>query len=88
LRGLGDKVKYKAKSRNEQKNKRLHRAVKSSNDLKSLSYAIAINIKKKGIKPTLFFTRAVAATQAQQKKLLGNAFKLDIINSLKELNNN
>jgi hypothetical protein len=41
----------------ERKGKRLNQLVKK-NDLKSLSYAIATNIKKRGIKKTQYFTNA------------------------------
>lgn len=79
-------TKYKAKSKNERKNQRIKKLVESKDGrLTALSYAIATNIKKKGIKPTKFFTKAVATARQEQKKLFADALKLDIIESL---NNN
>lgn len=74
---------YKAMSKNEAKNKRIKKMVESADGkLTSLSYAIATSIKKKGIKPTKFFTNAVRDTKALQKKKYADALKLDIIESL------
>ena len=79
-------TKYKAISKNERKNQRIKKLVKSKDGLLTgLSYAIATNIKKKGIKPTKFFSKAIEATKKEQKRVYANAFKLDIIESL---NNN
>jgi len=79
--------KYKAKSKGERKNQRIGKMVESvDGKLTGLSYAIATNIKKKGIKPTKFFSKAVAATKARQKEVYAKAFKLDIIESLNDLN--
>lgn len=74
--------KYKAISKNEKKNQRIKKMVSSADSLKSLAYAVATNIKKKGIKPTYFFTKAVTATKAQSRKEFASAIKLDIIESL------
>lgn len=84
-RAIGGKIKYKAKGVNEEKNKQLHKTVSSSDNLKSLAYAISTNIKKKGIRPTKFFTDAVIATKKHQKESLGKAFKLDVIETLNNL---
>lgn len=82
-RSLGGRTKYKAVSRGEKKNKRINKAVNSVKSRESLAYAVATNIKKKGINPTLFFTNAVKATEKRSKKLFGDAIKVDIIESLK-----
>lgn len=74
--------KYKPISKTESKNKRLKKLSGSSNSQKSLAYAIATNIKKKGIKPTHFFSDAIKTAKEQQKKVIGDAFRLDIIESL------
>lgn len=80
-------TKYKAISRTERKNKRIAKMVKSKDGLLTgLSYAIATNIKKKGIKATGFFSKAIAATRKEQKEKYAKAFKLDIIESLNQLN--
>lgn len=76
-------TKYKAKSKTERKNKKINKMVQSQdNRLTSLSYAIATNIKKKGIKATKFFSKAIEATRKEQKKKYGDALKLDIIESI------
>lgn len=76
-------TKYKAVSKNERKNQKIKKLVKSRDGLLTgLSYAIATNIKKKGVAPTKFFTKAIEATKKEQKKIYANAFKLDIIESL------
>ena len=80
-------TKYKAINKTERKNKRINKLVQSADGrLTGLSYAIATNIKKKGIKPTKFFTKAVATARIEQKKLFADALKLDIVESLNELN--
>jgi hypothetical protein len=79
LRKRGVATKYKAISKTEEKNQRIKRMVKESNNLKGMAYAISTNIKKKGIKPTKFFTNAVQATKREQKKRFAEALKLDII---------
>ena len=82
--------KYAPISKTEAKNKKIKKLVDSADGkLTGLSYAIATNIKKKGIKPTYFFSgknySAVEATQKEQKKRFASAFKLDIIEQLKNL---
>lgn len=80
-------TKYKAISKTERKNKRIAAIVKSKDGLLTgLSYAIAMNIKKRGIKPTGFFSKAIVATRKEQKEKYAKAFKLDIIESLNQLN--
>lgn len=81
-RSLSGKIKYKPVSKTESKNKKLHKMVNEAKSREALAYAIATNIKKKGIKPTLFFTKAIEATKKEAKKKLGTAFKLDIIEAL------
>lgn len=77
-RGLGGKIKYKAVSTAEQKNKNLNKLGSAD----SIAYAVATNIKKKGIKPTKFFTNAVKATEKESRKRFAAALKIDIINSI------
>lgn len=84
-RSISGKIKYKGVSRNERKNKRINKAVSSAKSRESLAYGIAGKIKRDGIKPTYFFTNAIKSTEKKRKEMLGNAFKIDIINSLKEL---
>jgi len=81
-------TKYSPISKTESKNKKINKLVQSADGkLTGLSYAIATNIKKKGIKPTYFFSgksySAVEATKKEQKKRFAKAFKLDIIENLK-----
>lgn len=71
------------KGKTERKNKRIRKAIDAAKSLKSLAYAIATGIKKKGIKPTKFFADAVRDTKTIQKKKYGDALKLDIIESIK-----
>lgn len=86
VRSLSGKVKYKAISKNEGKNKRIHKVVSEAKNREALSYAVATNIKKRGIKPTKFFTKAIETAKREQKKLFADALKLDIIESLNDLN--
>lgn len=75
-------TKYKAISKTERKNQRIKKMVDSADGkLTALSYAIATNIKKKGIKPTKFFTKAVDSTKKLRKDKFSKALKLDIIES-------
>lgn len=82
VRKRGIATKYKAISKTEVKNQRIKRMIKKSNNLKGMAYAIATNIKKKGIKPTKFFTKAIESTKKEQKKRFADALKLDIIETL------
>lgn len=84
-RGNAGRIKYKAVSRNEAKSQRINRTVKKADNLKGLAYAVSVNIKKKGIKPTLFFTNAVKETEKIAGAKLAAGIKLDIIESLKNL---
>lgn len=84
-RGRRGRIKYKGVSKGESKNKGINRTLKKADDLKSLAYAVAANIKKRGIKPTQFFTHAVRDTNKLAAEKLGKAVKLDIIESLKNL---
>lgn len=84
-RALGGKIKYKAVSKQERKNKSINKVVSAAKSREALSYAIATNIKKRGIKPTQFFSKAIRSTQKLQKEKYSEALKLDIIESL---NNN
>lgn len=84
-RGAGGRTKDKAVSKNEAKNKRIYKKTSSADNLKSLAYATAASIKKKGIRPTKFFSNAVKATEKLQKQKYAKALKLDIIQTI---NNN
>ena len=81
--------KYKAISETEEKNKKIKAISDAATSQKALAYAMATNIKKKGIKATYFFSgksySAVEATKKEQKKRFATAFKLDIIENLKNL---
>ena len=79
VRKRGIATKYKAISKTERKNQRIKRMIKKSDNLKGMAYAISTNIKKKGIKPTYFFSKAIEATKKEQKKVYAEALKLDII---------
>jgi hypothetical protein len=81
-RSASGKTKYKAVSRNERKDKSINKTVSAAKSREQLAYAVATNIKKKGIKPTYFFTNAIKATQKETKKKFAEALKIDIINSL------
>lgn len=70
-------------SKNETKNIKIRQLVDSADDYKSLAYAVSTNIKKRGIKPTYFFTNAVKATEKKCKAEIAAGYKIDIINSLK-----
>lgn len=87
-RGMAGKIKYKAKSANEAKNQSIRKATTEADNLKSMAYAMAASIKKKGIRPTGFFTKAVVATRKEERQRYGKAFKLDIIEAMNSLNKN
>jgi hypothetical protein len=86
VRSLSGKIKYKAVSKNEGKNKRIHKVVSEAKNREALSYAVAASIKKRGIKPTKFFTKAIETARREQNTLFADALKLDIIESLNDLN--
>lgn len=81
-RSAGGKIKYKAVSRNERKNKNINKTVNAAKSRESLAYAVATNIKKRGIDRTLFFTNAVKETQKESKKRFAASLKIDIINQI------
>jgi len=87
-RGMSGKVIYTPKGKNEAKNVRINKMINSADSLKSMAYAMSSSIKQKGIKPTKFFTKAVEATKRQERDKLGKAFRLDIIETLNQLNKN
>lgn len=75
-------TKYKAISKGEKKNQSIKKMVKQADNYKSLAYAMATNIKKKGIRPTKFFSKAIAEGEKQKSKLFSKALRLDIIETL------
>lgn len=81
-----DKLTGKNYGATEKKNKSIREMSLKADSQKSLAYAISTNIKKKGIKPTYFFSgknySAVEATKKEQKKRFAKAFRLDIIENL------
>ena len=76
-------MKYKAISRTERKDQGIKRMKAKADSQDGLAWAVATSIKKKGIKPTKFFSKAVKATEKEFKKELAAGFKLDIINAFK-----
>lgn len=82
-RPYGTGLKTGGKGRIEQKDVKINKQVSNANNFKSLAYAVSTAIKKKGIRPTNFFTNAVKDTQKEAKKIIGEGFKLDIIQNLK-----
>jgi len=48
----------------------------------ALAYAIATNIKKRGLKPTGFWDKAESETQKQMETVLGKYFSIAIINAI------
>jgi len=76
-------MKYKAISKTERKDQGIKRMKTKADSQDSLAWAVATSIKKKGIKPTNFFTKAVKSTEKEFKKELAAGFKLDIINAFK-----
>lgn len=83
---FGDKLKTGGRGKIERKDLRIKKMVDSATSYKAMAYAVATNIKKKGIKPTGFFSKAIVATRKEQKAKYAKAFKLDIIESLNQLN--
>lgn len=81
-RSMKGRTKYKPKGAVEKKDVQLNKVVRSADNFKSLAYAVATNIKKKGIKKTSFFSDAIKDTKDFQKKKFAQAFKLDIIENL------
>jgi hypothetical protein len=84
LRLRGNRAtKYKAISKVERKDKSLNKLRKQADSQESMAWAVATNIKKNGIKPTKFFSKAIAATEKEYRKQIATGFKMDIINNLK-----
>ena len=79
-------VKYKPISKTERKDQGIAKTRKAADSQEGLAYAVATSVKKKGIKKTKFFTNALKSTEKRAKKEFGDAFKADIINSLKNGN--
>lgn len=77
-------TKYNPISKTERKDKKIARLRSKADSQDSLAWAVATNVKKNGIKPTKFFTKAVKATERKIKKELSEGFRVDIINSLKD----
>jgi hypothetical protein len=80
-------VKYTAISKVEKKDKRIKKMKDDAKSQNSLAFAVATNIKKRGIKPTKFFSKAVKATRTKFEKEIAAGYRIDIINSLNNLNN-
>lgn len=76
-------TKYKPISKTERRDKKIANLRAKADSQESLAWAVATNVKKYGIKPTMFFTKAVKATERKFKKEIAEGFKVDIINSLK-----
>ena len=76
-------MKYKAISKTERKDKGIAKMKKQADSQEGLAWAVATSIKKKGIKPTKFFTKAIKTTEQKFAKEIAAGFKLDIIESLK-----
>lgn len=79
-------TKYKAISKTERKDKGIKKMKSEADSQNSLAWAVATSIKKKGIRPTKFFTKAVRETEKKFKKEIAKGFKIDIINSLNDGN--
>lgn len=80
-------VKYKPTSKLERKDNKINKMVSDANKYRSLAFAMAKSIQKKGIKPTKFFSKAVAGCAAKFKKTIGEGLRIDVINSLNGNNN-
>ena len=72
-------AKYRPISKTETKDVKV---TPKTDNLKGMAYAMATNIKKKGIKPTKFFTKAIQSTEQKFADAIAEGVKLDIINSL------
>lgn len=55
---------------------------KTRDEANSLAYAVAVSIKKRGLKPTGFWDNAESATTKEVEKTLGNAFAIAIVNEI------
>lgn len=68
----------------EIKDRQIAKKVNKGDDLKRLAYAVGTAVKRDGIRPTKFWTNAVRDTNKQAKRIIGEGFRADIINSIKE----
>lgn len=75
-------LKTGGKSGQERKDLAINKKISQAESLKRMSYAVAAAIKRKGIEPTFFFTKAIKATELETKKRFTAALKVDIINSI------
>lgn len=83
LRKRGERaMKYKAISRTERKDQKIKRMKAGADSQDGLAWAVATSVKKKGIKPTKFFTKAIQSTEQKFADAIAEGVKLDIINSL------
>lgn len=82
IRASGYPTKYGAYGQVEQKDIHLKKQVDAAKSMKSLAYGMSAKIKRDGIEPTYFMTKAIEATRKETKKRLAAALKVDIINSL------
>ncbi len=80
--------KYKPVSKLEKKDNKVNKMVSDASNYRSLAFAIGKSIQKKGIKPTKFFSKAVAGCAAKFKSNIAEGIRIDIINSMKDGNNN
>lgn len=80
------KPKKKAYGKLEKKNKGLAKLVNKTDSLKSLAYAVATSIKKKGIKPTHFLDNAVEKNYPLLKKQLEQALKNEVSVMVRQIN--
>lgn len=81
----GTQLKTGGTGKVERKDLRIHKQVNSAENFKKLAYAVATGIKKAGIEPTYFFTKAIKATEKESIKKYGEALKIDIIETLKQV---
>lgn len=91
IRDGKNKARFEGQTQNlsatQTKRKRLSEAVDSSNNFKSLTYGVATNIKKNGIKQTLYFDNAITSTFNKDfVNVLSKALAADV--SLKLIQNN
>lgn len=76
-------MKYTAISKTERKDQGIKRMKTKADSQDGLAWAVATSVKKKGIRATKFFTKAVKSTEKEFKKEIAAGFKLDIINAFK-----
>lgn len=79
----GTKLKGGGRGKIEQKDLRIRKQVQGAEDYKRLAYAVSTAIKAKGIRPTKFFTNAIRDTEKIAKRKIGEGFKIDIIEVIK-----